>query len=348
MKAVVFRGVGEMSLKEVPYPEIGSNEALLRVEMAGICGTDLRIYRFGHRKIPVGTHRILGHEVAGTIVEVGNEVGAFLHVGQRVIVAPNIGCGKCLSCSRGYDNLCQDYDAFGISMDGGFAEYMKLTPRAIYKGNVIEIHDSISFEEGMMCETLSCCYHGFTQCKLRPAETALIIGGGPIGLLHTQLAKLSGASKVIVSDLIEERLAQAEKLSADVTVNIKKQNLKEVVMDMTDGVGMDVIIVACPEPSAVKESLSLAAIGGRINIFGGIPPEKEEVPLSTRLIHYREIFVTGTTGSNLEHFKLSLQLIRAKKVDVKSLVTDVLSLRDVPNYFKKPTAKIKAAVSPQI
>jgi len=337
-----------MSYEEVPYPKISSNEALLRVEMAGVCGTDHRIYRFGHRKIPVNVHRILGHEVAGIIAEVGSEVESYVHVGQRVIVAPNIGCGACMSCSRGYDNLCEDYDAFGISMDGGFAEYMKITPRAIYKGNVIELHESISSEEGVMCETLSCCYHGFTQCRLRPGEIALIMGEGPIGLLHTQLARLSGASKVIVSGLIEDRLAQARELGADVTVNVNSQDLRELLMDVTDRAGADVIIIACPVPDAVKESLSLAAIGGRINIFGGIPADKEEIPLSTRLIHYREIVVTGTTGSNLEHFKLSLQLIRTKKIEVKSLVTDVLSLVDVPNYFRKPSAKIKAAVSPQV
>jgi len=348
MKAVIFHGIGDINYEEVPYPKIGTHEAILRVEMAGVCGTDLRIYRFGHRKIPAGEHRILGHELAGTIAEVGDDVRALLHVGQRVIVAPNIGCGECRSCSKGYDNLCQDYDAFGISMDGGFAEYMKIVPRAIYKGNIIQLDDDISYEEGIMCETLSCCYHGFTHCGLRTGETALIIGEGPIGLLHTQLARLSGASKVIVSGLIDERLMKAKELGADVIVNSNSQNLKEAVMSVTDGVGADVIIVACPSPDAVAESLSLSAIGGRINIFGGIPAEKEKIPLSSHLIHYKELIVTGTTGSNLEHFKLSLQLIRAKKIEVKSMVTDVLSLVDVPGYFNKPTANIKAAVSPQI
>ena len=126
------------------------------------------------------------------------------------------------------------------------------------------------------------------------------------------------------------------------------KSLKEMVIDVTDGVGVDVIIIACPSPDAVKESLSLAAPGGRINVFGGIPVEKEQIPLSTRMIHYKELIVTGTTGSNLEHFKLSLQIIRSKKVEVKSLVTDILSLEDVPAYFDKPTGKIKAAVSPQV
>ncbi|GFN22577.1 zinc-dependent dehydrogenase [Thermanaeromonas sp. C210] len=338
MKKAVYRGIRDMEVVEGPVPQIGPYEVLLQVKYCSICGTDIRIYHYGHFKIPPGTERVLGHEVVGVIASVGSEVRG-LAPGMRVAVAPNIGCGQCEVCLRGWNQLCPDYQAFGISLDGGFQEYMKITAPAVLRGNIVGIPDGVSFEEAVLVEPLSCVYNGVEAVDIRAADVVVIIGAGPIGLLHVQMAKLKGAAKVILSETVEERLQDGARFGADVLVNPSKEDLKSVIFKETGGKGADVVITACSVPAVQQRALELAGVFGRINLFGGLPRGQETVPLNTNLIHYKQLKVTATTGSNYHQFRRSMELIAAGRVEVKSLIEGIYRLESIKDAFERVAGK---------
>jgi L-iditol 2-dehydrogenase len=323
MKAAVFYAPGDIRLQDIPRPAPGACEALLRIGSVGICGTDLRILAAGHRRIPPGTPRVLGHELAGEIVEIGQEVVG-LSVGMHVGVAPNIGCGVCAQCAAGWTNLCPDYAAFGVSLDGGFAEYMLITEEAIRQGNVVEKPDNVPDHIAALAEPLSCCINGQEALRIGPGDAVLVVGAGPIGLMHVQLAKISGARQVIVSDSLDRRLEQAEAAGADILINPQKGHLAAVVHQ-----GVDAIIIAAPAPEAQEQALALASPRGRINLFGGLPDDSSIIRFDSNLVHYKQLVVTGTTGSNMRHYRAAMDLIGSGRVRLEPLSSVRLPLEQI-------------------
>jgi len=333
MLAAVYYGINDLRLEEVEDPSIANDEALVKVRVASICGTDLRILASGHFKIPPGTKRILGHEFSGEVIELGPEVKN-LKLGMRISVAPNIGCGVCDECLRGFNNLCPDYQAFGINIDGAFAQYVRIPGAAIRQGNVMPIPDVISDEVAALCEPFSCCYHGSLACHITPNDTVLIIGAGPIGLMHIALARLSGALKVMVSEIIEERVAQAKHFGADCVLNPVKEDLVSRVKEETNGKGADVVIVTVASPEVQEQALEVAARHGRINIFAGLPKEREEAHFHSNLIHYKELVVTGTTGSSTYDYRRAMNILTSGRVDLSPLISEKFKLKDVLQAFQ--------------
>lgn len=333
MKKAIYQGIKQLQVVEAPIPSIGRDEILLKVKYCTICGTDLRIYNFGHRKVQPEDQRVLGHEFVGEIVAVGEGVTGW-QPGTKVVVAPNYGCGQCHLCVQGWRQLCKDTQAFGITLDGGFQEYMRITSPAIQQGNIFEIPAGVSYEEAVLTEPLSCAYNCYETVNTRAGDIAVVIGAGPIGLMHVQLAKLCGAKEVILSEPVEERLLSGKDFGADVLVNPLKEDLGKIVEDRTAGRGADVVITACSIPEVQQQALEIAAVGGRVNFFGGLPKGKDVVPLVTNLIHYKQLVVTGNTGSNNEQFRRSLELIAAKRVDVKNLLGPIYPLENIKEAFE--------------
>lgn len=332
MKAAYYYKEKDIRVEEVPIPEITEDDILLKVKAAAVCGTDLRIYKFGHFKIPEGEKRVLSHEVAGEIVKVGKNVRGY-EVGMRIATPPNIGCGHCQWCMKGLNQLCPDYEAFGISIDGGFQEYMLIPGFAIHRDNAIKIPDDLSYEEAVLCEPLSCTYNAYESLKTVPGDVVLIIGAGPIGACHVMMNKMAGAGSIIVADISDERLEAVEQFGADVTINSAKEDLKQRVYELTGGVGADIIITACSVPEIQTLSLELAARCGRINLFGGMPKGKEIVPLNTNLIHYNELVVVATTGSSIQDFYQALRIAASGKINLKALVTARFRIDDIQDAF---------------
>jgi threonine dehydrogenase-like Zn-dependent dehydrogenase len=279
-------------------------------------------------------HRILGHEVVGEVVKKGKNISRF-NLGDRVAVAPNIGCGHCYLCAAGYNNLCNDYEAFGINLDGGFAEYMKITDKAIIGGNLIIIPENLSFLEASINEPFSCVYNAYESLKTSPIDNVLIAGAGAIGLLHLILSKIAGAKKVMVSDISDDRLKIAKKYGADITLNPSKVNLKEEVFNHTVGKGADVIITACSVPSVQEEALDLAAKLGRINFFGGLPEGKDSIMFKSNIVHYRQLKITATTGSTISQFIKSMEILSNKEFDIQGLITHTFGLEEIKDAFEK-------------
>ncbi|NLJ48628.1 MAG: alcohol dehydrogenase catalytic domain-containing protein [Candidatus Atribacteria bacterium] len=331
MKAAVYYGPGDLRVEECPLPEIGPGDILLKVGACAICGTDMRIFRHGHKGVKIP--QIVGHEIAGTIAEVGKEVKGYT-VGEKVAVDPIVSCGECFYCRRGLTNLCltfkENYEAFGYYYPGGFAEYMRIPEKAIRRGNLIPIQDDLALEEAAIAEPMACALNGQMLSRVGVGDHVLIIGAGPIGCMHISLAKTLGATKVIISEFQEGRLNLARQFGADVYVNPMQEDLKEVLMKATNGIGPSVIIISAPARKAQEMALDLAANQARINFFGGLPKDDHLVSLDSNIIHYKELFIHGTSGTTSNHIQKCIELMAGKRVNASQIISKIISLEELP------------------
>jgi len=332
MLAAVYHGPQDLRVEEVPVPEIGADELLIKVQAASICGTDLRIFHGNHRMYAPGTVRIPGHEVVGTIAEVGKELYDFQE-GERVFVAPNMGCGHCPQCVSGNNNLCKSYDALGVTINGGFAEYMRVPANAVRQGNVIPVSATIDPAVAALMEPFACVLRGQNAVHIKQGDVVLVVGAGPIGIMHTKLAKISGAGRVIVSEPMADRAAQAGIMGADRVVNPTLEDLQNVIHQESEGNGADVIIVAAPVHVAQESALTLAAIGGRINFFGGLPKDRPTITFDSNLVHYKELMVTGTTACSTNDCWQATRIVNSGLIDLSDLISKRFPLKDAIEAF---------------
>lgn len=331
MKAAFLYGKRDIRVREVPVPRINEEEVLIRVKRAAICGTDVRMYQNGARNLDEDHPLIIGHELAGVIEEVGGRVTHY-RKGMRVTVAPNMGCGLCNDCIRGRDHMCKNYRALGISLDGGFAEYMRVPAAAVRSGNIVELSDRLSFSEAAIAEALSCVLNGCQQCDIRPGDWVLIIGAGPIGIMHGMLAKMCGATKIFINDISESRLEECKRIDPSfITVH---DDLEAFIRRETGQSGVNVVITACPVPAVQQEALELAANFGRVCFFGGLPEEKKMVPLNANAIHYKQLSVTGTTRASLAQFKKVVEFLESGILNVSGLITREIPLEEIRRGFE--------------
>jgi L-iditol 2-dehydrogenase len=327
MKAALLCGKENIKSEDIPIPETGDGDILVKVKSAAICGTDIRMYRSGVNGVDENHPLVLGHEIGGVVEDVGRGVVGFIP-GMRVAVAPNMGCGHCDWCVGGQTHLCAEYRALGINLNGGFAEYVRIPAGAVLQGNVIGLDEHVSFDEAALNEPLSCVYNGFEHYMARPGDFVLIIGAGPIGLMHAKLAKMAGAAKVMKNDLSGERLAVCTRMDPFFEA-VACAALKETVMDATKGRGLDVCVTACPAPSAQAEALELMAVGGRVCFFGGLPKDREMVPINTNIIHYRQLLVTGSTRASIAQYRRTLGFITSGRLNVRELISGRFGLGEI-------------------
>jgi len=332
MRAAVYHGPGDIRIEDRDRPKIGPDEALLRVSHCGICGTDHRIVAGKHRLVPAGAMRILGHEIVGEIVETGNAVSDPLPAGP-VIVAPNTGCGHCRECLSGNGNRCTETRALGITDDGAFAEFLKIPAAAIVQGNVIPLEATTDPLAAALIEPLACVLRGQEHLGITPADSVLIVGAGPIGILHVMLARMTGAESITIADRWPERLALAQSLGADRTLDLRGRNLNEAARAEAGAWGFDVVIVAAPSLEADVMALDLAAPGGRINWFAGLPKTDSSAAIDTNIVHYKELRVTGTTACSTSDCRSAAELVNSGRLDVLPLVTRTRSLSEAPAEF---------------
>lgn len=335
MKALRLYGPKDIRIEEVPVPAINENEILLKVKAAAFCGTDVRMWQYGYPGVDESKPLTLGHEFAGVIEKVGHNV-PFYQPGMNVALQPNIGCGLCDRCVAGNFHLCDNYRAFGINMDGAFADYVVIPEDAITRGNITVLSDTPLFAESAIIEPLSCAYSGFTKMQVEPGDYALVVGAGPIGVMHVKLLHLAGA-KVLLNDLSEERLAYCKSILPYLET-YAGDDLPGAVEAFTSGKGLDIAITANPAPSVQAAVLPLMNYGGRVNFFGGIPKEKQPVPIDTNLIHYRELIVTGSTRSSIAHYRRVVNLVESGLLDISDLITDRYSIEEAETAIENAKA----------
>lgn len=325
MLAARMYGVNDIRIENVPTPTPSTGEILIKVKAAAICGTDVRMIKNGAKGIDEGHPCILGHEVAGIIEQIGEGVSGY-SIGQRVAIAPNMGCGICDPCVKGNGHLCPDYKALGINLDGGFAEYCLIPAQAVRGGNVCLLDDGISFDDGAVNEPLSCVCNGFEKADIRAGDKVLVIGAGPIGIMHCALALMAGAV-VYLNDISVDRLKEAKKLYP--AINTITGDLKTEFMKLTDGYGADAIITACPVPTVQALAVELAALEGRVIFFGGVPASAEPVGINTNIVHYKQLILSGTTRASITQYRKTLRFISSGVLDVKPLVTAHFPLSEI-------------------
>lgn len=318
MIAAVFNGPGEMDVREVETPEIGAGEVLVEVGANTVCGTDVRILH-GEKTTGISPPSILGHEFAGRVAATGERVEGY-EVGTPVAIAPVIPCRRCFYCKRDMENACANWKAMGYEIDGGLSEYVRIPADAVEAGCLFTVREDLPPEQLALAEPLSCCVNGQRRSRVEIEDSVLIMGSGPIGLFHLQLALLAGAGTVIVSDPSDSRRAFAKDLGAHVAVDPSSEDLPATVAEATDGLGVDTAIICIGVPQLVNEALELARKGGRINIFAGLANEGW-AEVAANLIHYNELEVTGTTGSRRSDYEIALRLIESGRVKVDRMVS---------------------------
>lgn len=326
MKAAVFYGPQNITLEEVATPDVNEHEVLVRIRVSAVCGTDVRIYD-GKKTKGIRRQSILGHETVGTIEKLGSQVKDFA-IGDRVGIMPVIPCRRCHYCLNGRENACANRQAIGYEFDGGFAEYIRIPQIALEAGNLVKIPDHVAFEQAVIAEPLACCINGNRKADIRLNDTVVVIGGGPIGLMHVQLAKLAGASKVIVSELIEHRGERARVAGADILVNPQKESLHEIVMRETHNLGADAVIMAIGIPSIVNESIQLLRKGGTINLFAGFTNGAVS-EIDPNFIHYHEVQVNGTTALTRSDYMKAMSLIATGRINTEVLITQGYTLDNI-------------------
>jgi threonine dehydrogenase-like Zn-dependent dehydrogenase len=322
MKAAVVHGANDIRMTEVPTPQPGPGEVLVRVKGSGVCATDVKI--LGGSGLPKNLPTILGHEVAGVIEALGEGVSG-LQTGQRVAVYPIAVCGECFFCQRGRHPLCLKPYGLAHGADGGFAEYLLVPSQIVRLGGIVDIGD-LPFDLAAMIEPLSCCLSAAEQCSTRANDNVVIIGCGPLGLMHVIVTRAIGA-RVIALDVNENRLAKSAEIGADVTLNPEQGDMFEEVRKLTQ-VGADVVIAAIGSPKVVEQFLPLVRSGGVFNIFGGTP-KGETIRLDPRWLHYSEIILTGTFAASLRHFKKSFEFVRENPEVVSKVISERCALDGV-------------------
>jgi threonine dehydrogenase-like Zn-dependent dehydrogenase len=321
-----------LEITDVPMPKIQPDEALVKVEATAICGTDVKIVRNGSRRAKPGQRLVLGHEFAGTIHEVGSAVRG-LTKGMRVGVAPNFGCGHCEACIKGMSNMCAQYSAFGIDIDGSHTSYVRIPAAAIAQGNVVELPPEATWEEMAVAEPLSCVLNGQNSVNLKAGDTVLVYGAGPMGLLHVVLAAASGASRIIMADPVGARLGKASEVGATSTVDSSRDSVADHVKAQTNGRGVDVIFTAASVAEIVPEALQLLAPFGRFCLFAGLLKGKSNVTIDANPIHYKNLLITGTSGGCNADYRTTVKLIASRRVDVRPVISHVFPMSKIADAY---------------
>jgi len=335
-------GIKDLRVEDVETPTVGAGEVLVKVKAATTCGTDLKIFQRGYIERVIKLPTVFGHEWAGDVVEVGEGL-EWPKKGMRVRAGNSAPCLRCFMCQKGKYNLCENM----IWLWGAYAEYIKV-PAHMVRVNMQEIPPQVSYEEAAITEPLACVLHGLEEAEAELGDSVTVIGAGPIGLLHLLTAKKMGVGKVIVVDLVEERLDYARKLGASEIINAAKEDVEERVRQLTGGHGSDIVIEAIGRPETWEQALKLVRKGGKVLEFGGCPPGTE-IRVNTELLHYGEVTLMGTFHATPLHFRKALNLIASKTVDVAPLVTRKIPLEKIREAFEILTtskSEIKIAIQP--
>jgi len=325
MKVAMYYSLDDIRIQDMPKPKIGSDEILVEMKACGVCGSDLMSWYLRSRA-PL----VLGHEPAGIIVEAGKNVKGF-KVGDRVFVHHHVACLTCHFCINGDYTMCPQFSQTHIE-PGGFAEYFKV-PAPNLQIDTLKLPSDLSYEEATLIEPVGCCIRAQNKVGIRKGDSIAIIGAGPSGIIHAMLAQISGASQVLITDLVDYRLKMAERFGADLTINPKQENLVERVRKATEGRGADVVIVTAPNVKAVEEGIQVARRGGKLLLFAPTQPD-QYARLSPHRLFFSEISVIPSYSVSHIETRTALQLISSGRIKAKELITHRFPLSQTLDAFQ--------------
>ena len=338
MKAIVYEAPRQFKYKDVPEPEIESDDVLVRIDACGLCGTDLHIHE---GEFAPSFPLIPGHEFTGEIVALGAEVKD-LQEKQRVVGNSNESCGKCFYCMRGDFLLCLNLRAYGVTQDGGFAQYLRIKADRIFPIS------NLSYREAVMVEPTSCAIHGMEVLAMKPGSDVLLFGAGPTGQVLAQLLKLNGAGRLVVAAPAGPKLDLIERLAADEVVVIDRKNPDQHRARLRElsPTGFDYIIEATGSASVCEDALQFARRGATLLVYG-VYPDKDTVRFNPFDVFRREITIKGSFAQ-IDAFPRALAYLESGKIKVKEIVTDEFALEDFGKVLEHAWARkgIKIAVIP--
>jgi L-iditol 2-dehydrogenase len=347
MKALRFYAPEDVRLEDVPEPECGPDEVKLRVRNCSTCGTDVKIFYNGHQNLT--PPRTIGHEIAGEVVEVGENVAGW-SVGDRAQVIAAVPCGECHECRKGWMAVCQNQTSVGYQYDGGFAEFM-IVPREVLKVDGLNrIPDNVGYDEASAAEPFACAINAQELLGIEEGDTVVVFGAGPIGCMHIRIARgVHKCGPVYLVDVNAARLKMsADAVQPDETIDGSEVDVVERVLELTGGRGADVVITATAANITQEQAISMTARNGRISFFGGLPKTNPFIKCDSNLVHYRQLHIHGANGSAPEHNKKALEYISSGQVPVKDLITEHVPLDRVLDALSivKNGEAIKVTVEP--
>lgn len=340
-KGSFFLGNGKFEVRPMEFGAPGPDEVLVRCMAAGVCGTDVHIYHGEAGSAQVTPPVVLGHEYAGVAEQVGAAVTT-VKPGDHVTLDPNMYCGKCMPCRMGKKQNCEHLQALGVNRNGGFAEYC-MAPEA----QCFRLAQELPFDAGAMAEPLACVLHGIDRAAIRPGQSVLVIGGGTIGLLMVQLAHLSGASCVILSEPIEMRREIGLATGADAAIDPIHQDAAEQVRAITGRDGADVVIECVGRNFAAEQAFRCAGSGASIVLFS-VPQTDASVPLPLFDVYKKELKIMGSF-INPDTHQRAVNLLNSGRVDAAKLITHTYGLSRVEDaiLMQMSSESIKVLVHPQ-
>lgn len=340
MKSAVFYGKHDLRVEEAKKPEIGPRDVLIQVKACGVCGTDVHIYEGDKGAAEVTPPTILGHEFSGVVVQTGAEVEN-CRAGDRVCIDPNCYCGTCEPCRNGVAHYCENMIGYGTTVNGGFAEYCAVNERQVY-----QLGENTSFEQGAMAEPVACCLHGIDMCEIQPGHQVVVIGGGMIGLLMMQLAKLAGAAKVALLEPVENKRAVAEKLGADICIDPVREDVKGA-LKAAGMTWINTVIECVGRPSTIQQAVDIAGNKAVVMMFGLTKPD-ETISVKPFEVFQKEL-VLKASFINPYTQKRALDLIDSKRLDVSSMIYEVCGLESLEDVLSKPELRSngKYIISPE-
>lgn len=352
MRAAVWNGPGAMSVGSAPDATCPEDGVLLRVLACGICGTDVRSFYNGDRRI--APPWVLGHEISGELIEIGDlaqrEVSeAGLALGDAVHCISTLWCGRCRMCRSGHENLCLHGELMGFDHPGAYAEHVAI-PRIALK-NLFRIPDGLSPAHATFADPLSDVICGHKDLGITLDEVVVVIGAGPVGTAHVALARLQGAAEVILFERTAQRLDLARAILGDDRVryvDTEGEDPIASVMAQTEGFGADVVIVACSSDAAQEQAMEMAAPRGRVMFFGGLPKGTTSIAFPSNVLHYREVQVHGSYASRHRDQVRALDMLAGDAGGIRAVVSEIISLDDTPGAFERirAGAALKLVVAP--
>jgi L-iditol 2-dehydrogenase len=342
MTAAVLRGKEDLRIERVPMPSAGPGELVLRVGAALTCGTDLKVYRRGYHAKMLTLDRLFGHELAGTVIELGAGVTKF-SLGDRVVPLNSAPCDECFFCRAGQQNLCDDL----LFNNGAYAEFIRVPARIVAK-NTLHLPDAMPFEHAALTEPLACVMRGLEESHARAGQTAIVLGAGPIGLLFIHAAWLAGLHVIAVVKRLDQ-VATAQRFGAEQVVRLA--DVKDAVAAARaltpDRRGADIVFEAVATPEAWQWAVQMARKGGLVNLFGG-PPAGTTVAFDTNLIHYSDLNIKASFHHTPATARAAFDLLCSGRFDCAGFVTGSAALEDVPEVFKRMLTRPVEGVAPEI
>jgi len=346
VRAAIFYEPGDLRVEDIDEPTAGPGELKLRMHATATCGTDAKIFNHGHPRLD--PPQVIGHELAGEVVEVGDGATGFA-IGDRVQVIAAVPCGQCWACEAGIAQVCPNQTSMGYQYPGGFAEFMIVPELVVRVGGVNKIPAGLSYAEASVTEPLACALNAQELARVGDGDTVVVMGAGPIGCLHVRLARSRGAAKVFLTDINLDRLKMsADRVDPDAALETTGQDLIDQVKELTDGRGPTVVITAAPSGKAQEDAIAMAAPQGRISFFGGLPKDDPYIRCDSNAVHYRELSLIGANGSSPDHNRRALDLIASGAVPVADLITHRVPLDQVHDAIQAVISgdAIKVVVEP--